>query len=226
MPVTVIPPLDKTSPTFRADVDLLFATRIPQLTADLAAMEPQLNSVAANAALSSDAASAAAAAAGAMPWASGSYGKNSVVISGVNSHTYRKTTATSVTTVDPANDEANWVDLTPGNALKFNDAGVANTINYQKGTRQKWSPAAGAQALSVINWPASPVWGEILIKIVDGGSRTLTSSVAINWLKPDGTTVSSTSINTNHGTTLRTTGVDRMLLWREEDGTIYGKFVR
>ena len=226
MTIEVIPPLDRSSPSFRDDVNALFTTLLPQLTVALAAMEPQLNSVAANAALSSDAASAAAAAAGAMPWAAGSYGKNAVVISGLNSHTYRKTTATSVTSVDPADDEANWIDLTPGNALKFNDAGAVNTINYQKGPRQKWSPATGAQTLSVINWPATPVWGEILIKIIDGGSRTLTSSTAINWLKPDGTTVSSTSINTNHGATLRTTGTDRLLLWREEDGAIFGKFIR
>lgn len=45
-------------------------------------------------------------------WTTGtSWGLGQLVISGSNSKTYRKITATSVTTIDPANDATNWQPL-------------------------------------------------------------------------------------------------------------------
>ncbi len=60
MTVTVIPPLDRTSPTFKADVDLLFGTQIPLLSAELSVLQADVYG---NQAIASDAAADAEAAA-------------------------------------------------------------------------------------------------------------------------------------------------------------------
>lgn len=46
MPLTSIPELDRTSPTFKSDVDTYFATRIPRLTTELNALEANLDAIA------------------------------------------------------------------------------------------------------------------------------------------------------------------------------------
>lgn len=62
--------------------------------------------------LAEDAASAAALTAGAAAWVNGgTYALNASAISGVDFQTYRKKTASSVTTTDPSADAANWVKL-------------------------------------------------------------------------------------------------------------------
>lgn len=65
-----------------------------------------------NAALSEANAAASATAAGnsaaAAAWAAGTYALNDCAVSQVNFITYRKITASSMTTIDPASDPANW----------------------------------------------------------------------------------------------------------------------
>lgn len=111
-------------------------------------------------------------------------------------------------------------------AYAFKDAVAVNTLDYRDGDVQRWAPAAGSQVLTITNWPPAPYWGMLLVKIIDGGSRTLTTATPVKWLKSDGTSVTSNSINTNHGATLQTSGTDRVLFWQEEDGAIWGKVVR
>lgn len=68
---------------------------------------------ASSATAASNSASAAAAASGATAWVSGgTYALNTSAISQLNFQTYRKITASSVTTVDPRNDPTNWTPLT------------------------------------------------------------------------------------------------------------------
>lgn len=70
-------------------------------------------------------ATAAASAAGAAAWAAGTYALNACAISQINYQTYRKITASSMTTVDPANDPTNWTPL--GGLLTVNVTGTTHT---------------------------------------------------------------------------------------------------
>lgn len=57
-------------------------------------------------------ANAAASISGAAAWVNGNtYALNSAAISGLDFQTYRKITASSVTTIDPSLDDINWVSL-------------------------------------------------------------------------------------------------------------------
>lgn len=47
MPITAIPPLDRTSPTFRSDVDTFFGTRVPNFVSEANLLAANLNSIAA-----------------------------------------------------------------------------------------------------------------------------------------------------------------------------------
>lgn len=91
-------------------------------------------------------------------------------------------------------------------------AGV-NTIDYRNGKYQVWSPAAGPQTLTIINWPPAGVHGELWIEGVNLGLATITTSVALDYLKFDGTYNTTTSLNTNQGATLRNSGIDNVLIW-------------
>lgn len=73
------------------------------------------------------AASAATATANASAWVNGgTYALNANAISGVDFQTYRKKTASSVTTTDPSADSTNWVKLGSGSSL-LRSARTSNT---------------------------------------------------------------------------------------------------
>ena len=61
MPITTLPTLDRTSPTFRADVDTFFGSQLPAFATEANALETNVNANEIAAALSADAAAASAA---------------------------------------------------------------------------------------------------------------------------------------------------------------------
>lgn len=86
-------------------------------------------------------------------------------------------------------------------------------MDYLAGPYQVFSPAPGAATLRIINWPAAGTNGELWIEGVNLGAATITTEVALDYLKPDGTYATTSSMNTNQGATLRTAGVDNVLIW-------------
>lgn len=132
MPVTPLPSLDRTSATFRSDADTFFLTQIPTFCTEVNTLESNVNSKEASATSAASAASSSASAAAtsataaansaasaiatanATAWVNGgTYALNANAISQINFQTYRKITASSVTTVDPLNDTTNWVAVGP-----------------------------------------------------------------------------------------------------------------
>lgn len=132
--ITTIPPLDRTSATFRADVDAYFSTKIPLLTTELNTLadvvEAQEASAIASAAdaLGSEtaaaasetaaalSAAAAATSAGAPIWANtgASYTIGQKVSSPVNGRIYFRLTAGTAGTTDPSVDTTNWQIMVTG----------------------------------------------------------------------------------------------------------------
>jgi hypothetical protein len=109
-------------------------------------------------------------------------------------------------------------------AAAYHDSNTTNALNYENGSHQRWAPAAGAQTLSITNWPPTNNLGELLIEGVNLGSRTLTWPAAINWVLADG---SFTTNFANAGITLQAAGIDFILLWTRDGGTtIYGTVLR
>jgi hypothetical protein len=126
MPVTPIPALDRTSSTFKTDVDTLFLTRLPLLTVelnqvsiDLATVGLKQDAAAASATAAGAAAEAAVYAANASQWVSGTtYAKGAVVWSPANLQTYRRVNAGAGTT-DPSSDLTNWTKISSQGAYEL-----------------------------------------------------------------------------------------------------------
>ena len=122
MSMTPISPLDRTSPSFKNDVDKLFAEQLPTFTEEAAELALRLGEAETALAAAQEAASsaqlaaeAAALTAGAMLWVPGSFvAKGASVIGLVDAHTYRKLTD-GATLLDPSEDSGNWFDLTSAN---------------------------------------------------------------------------------------------------------------
>lgn len=144
MAVTPLPSLDRSSPTFRADVDTFFATQLPTFSTEVntvatdattqastataqAVIATQQAVLAAQAKVASEAArdlslqyseeaAQAAAVSGTAPvWTAGSYTAGQVRYSPITFFTYRaKTTFTS--SVDPSLDSVNWMSLSGSQA--------------------------------------------------------------------------------------------------------------
>ena len=103
-------------------------------------------------------------------------------------------------------------------------SGEYDTLDYTNGSSQRWEVASGSTVTLVINnWPPFSTLGELLIEGVNLGSATITWPT-INWIKSDGTM---TTVFSNNGVTLRTSGIDFIFLWTRDGGTtIYGKVMR
>lgn len=139
MPMTPLAGLDRTSPTFKTDLDTFFLTNLPQFVTEANALEAAVEAdktaaagsvvaaadSAVAAAASADAAAASAVAAdnsaslaeaalatsAAPPFISGqTVAVGDVRYSPVSFETYRAKTA-GVRTTDPSEDDANWHDL-------------------------------------------------------------------------------------------------------------------
>lgn len=107
-------------------------------------------------------------------------------------------------------------------------AAVANTFtaNYSAGACVKWSPPPGNYTLIITNWPAAGTLGEMFIIGTNLGACTIVTQTALDYLKPDGTYATTTSLNANQGATLRTNGVDQVLIWGADGAPKYAKVAR
>lgn len=101
-----------------------------------------------------------------------------------------------------------------------------NTIDYRDGKYQVWSPGSGPQTLTITNWPPAGAHGELWIEGVNLGAATITTSVALDYLKTDGTYATTTSLNANQGATLRAIGIDNVLIWGREGAPKRAKVAR
>jgi hypothetical protein len=99
-----------------------------------------------------------------------------------------------------------------GDRVKTVDAGV-DTLDYRDGRYQVWAPSPGAHTLVITNWPPAGVHGELWIEGVNLGQCTITTAVALDYLKSDGTYATTTSLNANQGATLQSVGIDNVLIW-------------
>lgn len=107
-------------------------------------------------------------------------------------------------------------------SFQYYDSGTTSALDYTNGSHQRWAPT-GSVTLSVTNWPASGVLGELLVEGINLGGATITWPT-VNWIKSDGTTTTTFASN---GVTLQATGTDWVFLWTRDAGTtVYGKIVR
>jgi hypothetical protein len=107
-------------------------------------------------------------------------------------------------------------------SIQYYNSGATSALDYTNGSHQRWAPT-GTVSLTVSNWPASGVLGELLIEGINLGGATITWPT-INWIKSDGTTTTTFASN---GVTLLTSGTDWVFLWTRDGGTtVYGKIVR
>lgn len=113
-------------------------------------------------------------------------------------------------------------------AVAINNNLAINTIDIAAGPVQKWAPNPGAQTLTIVNWPAVGAHGELLIYGTNLGAATITiAGNPVKFLNSDGTFTSSNNLNTNHGATLQTSGLDMILFWSPDNGaTRYCKVLR
>lgn len=110
----------------------------------------------------------------------------------------------------------------------YNDNAAVNTIDISKGKAQNWAPGTGAQTLTLTGWPPVGSHGEVLIYGRNLGSATITiAGNPVNFIKSDGTFATSNSLNSNHGATLQTSGLDLVIFISPDGGTTkYCKVVR
>lgn len=109
-------------------------------------------------------------------------------------------------------------------ALVYFDSGATNALDYTNGSHQRWTPATGAQSLTVTNWPPTGNLGQLFIEGVNLGAATITWLSGVNWVKNDGTL---TTVFASNGVTLQAAGTDFVLLWTRDAGTtVYGKVMR
>ena len=107
-------------------------------------------------------------------------------------------------------------------SIQYYNSGATSALDYTNGSHQRWTPT-GTVSLTVSNWPASGVLGELLIEGINLGGATITWPT-INWIKSDGTTTTTFASN---GVTLQSSGTDWVFLWTRDGGTtVYGKIVR
>lgn len=109
-----------------------------------------------------------------------------------------------------------------GQSYSFFDSNTTSSLSYSNGSVQRWAPT-GTVSLALTDWPAGGNLGEILIEGVNLGAASITWPT-INWIKSDGSMVTSFG---SSGVTLRSSGIDFILIWTRDGGTtLYGKVVR
>lgn len=144
-------------------------------------------------------------------------------------------TLTDVTLTSPTTNQilvyngTNWVNAvsTPSTlVMTMVDKGTVTTgtvtfavsaSSYQR------LQVGGALTVATSGWATSGIYSEIILELVNAGAFTITWPT-INWIRPDGSTVTTFSQN---GYTLQTAGTDFVTLWSRNGGTtIYGKIIR
>lgn len=201
-----------------------WAGQVNALTAGVADSAATAASSATNAASS---AAAAVATANAAPWVTGAtYALNVNAISQVNFRTYRKKTASSVSTVDPANDSANWTDPVAAQGGKSfldhgNSGATAQVCDFTVAEVHQIT-VTGTFALSISGLPATRS-AEMRIDLVNGGAFNFTWGTTITWEKADGTFTTTFSLS---GYTLQSSGKNFIVLWNSNGaGALYGKVI-
>jgi len=156
----------------------------------------------ADAATASAAAASAVAAAGATAWVSGaSYDAGDVVYSLIDFQTYRAKTTHSGVTTDPSVDATNWVQISLGSfdgdvsvageliAESYNEtfvslSGTTPAVDCEAGNNFSLS-TTGNTTFTFSNPPTSGTAYGFTIKIIAGGTHTLTWPASVDW--PGGT---------------------------------------
>lgn len=105
---------------------------------------------------------------------------------------------------------------------KYHDNGASGAINMANGGHQRWAPTTGAQVFTITGLGVANEHHELhLIGIGLGSASSINWSASINWVKPDR---SYTTNFTSAGYVLKTgTGIDHIVFWSDNAGTIYGK---
>ncbi len=149
MSIDALPALDRTSPTFKADVDLFFGTKLPAFSTQVEAARQEVvakeasatsaattattkaSEASSSAVAASGSASAAASYAGAAPWVSGTtYAQYKVVSSpAANGRLYRKLTTAAGNATDPANNPSDWAPVNLAVPVQLISAAVVQAVS-------------------------------------------------------------------------------------------------
>lgn len=93
------------------------------------------------------------------------------------------------------------------------------TFDASVATKQKLT-VGGNLTIAYSNWPASGVYGEVEVQLVNGGAHTITWP-SVNWVLGDGTTSATFA---DMGVTLQASGTNHVLTWTADGGaTVYGR---
>lgn len=195
MTIDALPTLDRTSPTFRSEVDTYLGTQLPAFTvqaeaARLAIVASEAATTAsAAAALASQLAAAASAAstaatAGVVLWVSGStYAAGVCVYSPINGVTYRRTSSSpGSSTTDPSADSARWglpviAKLPTTHVTGTSQAATAGNMYLLENV-----------AATTVTLPSSPsADDQVAIKVCNG--------LVTNVVNPNGATIEGVSGN-------------------------------
>jgi hypothetical protein len=107
-----------------------------------------------------------------------------------------------------------------------NSGTTAQAFDYTS-SNAKTITATGNFTLTITNFPTNK-YGEMICKLVNAGSVTITWGTTVKWIKPDGTETTSlaTYLAALTGrTALQTTGTDQFIFWSYDGTTIYGKLI-
>jgi len=198
MTITALPSLNRTDPTFKADVDTFFGTDLPQFSieAEAARVEINANTETASTAASTattqagvattqaQAAAGSALVAGAVLWVSGTtYAVGDARYSPINLQTYRRKVAGAGIT-DPSLDLTNWAIVSP--QILPDQTGNAGKFLTTNGTDESWGTVpstgitllatgsiSGVSTLNITNLPLS----KRMVLVID--NLTFASSDAV-----------------------------------------------
>ena len=163
MPITALPSLDRTSATFKTDLDSYFLSALPAFSSEANALQTDVNAKQATASAAAvtatgqaaiataqaQAAAGSAAVAGAVAWVSGvTYAVGDARYSPINMQTYRRKVAGAGAT-DPSLDATNWAKAVDALPVQVGNAGKFLTTN---GTAESWGavPAPGLTLLATL----------------------------------------------------------------------------
>lgn len=115
-----------------------------------------------------------------------------------------------------------------GVRVQFAPAAVGGvvTIDYRLGSHVVWTPTPGTYQIVITNWPPAGIHGELWIEGANLGACTITTQTALEYLKTDGSYTTTNSVNTNQGATLRTSGIDNLLIWGRSGAPARAKVAR
>lgn len=94
-----------------------------------------------------------------------------------------------------------------------------NTLDLTKARAHRWAPGVGPQTLTITGWPPLGAHGECFIYGINLGGATITiAGNPVQFRNDNGTFTSSNSLNSNHGVTLQTNGMNFILFFSPDGG--------